>query len=232
MTTLVSMSRSNWVGFIVAIILLAIFSYAKYKYKGLINFSLLFVSLLLASFVLIVVLVKFPYPKAIGGFTTGDLLTERASEIKNEAGVSSRWNLLPELTKEIKSSLFLGKGFGSTVTYVSNDPRVRNNNKDGVYTTFAFEWGWLDVFLKLGFLGVLSYFLFLVIIIIKTSKDLLILKSKDRDVIIALLISIVSLSAINFFSPYLNHPLGIGMILFSIFIIDSLLKQTSDTREY
>ncbi len=228
MTTLVSMSRSNWVGFIVAIVLLAIFSYTRYKYKGFINFSLLFLSLLIISFVLIVVLVKFPYPKAIGGFTTGDLLTERASEIKNEAGVSSRWNLLPELSKKIKSSPFLGRGFGSTVTYVSNDPRVRNNNKDGIYTTFAFEWGWLDIFLKLEFLGVLSYFSFLIIVIIKTFKNLLFLKHADRDIITTLLISVISLSAINFFSPYLNHPLGIGMILFSIFIIDSLLKQARD----
>jgi O-antigen ligase len=222
MTSLVSMSRSNWVGFIISLGLIFIYSAWRFKLKGVITFSVLSATLFALSFVLVVGLVKFPYPKAIGGFATGDLFAERASEIKNEAGISSRWNLLPELSKEIKSSPLLGQGFGSTVTYISNDPRVRNNNIDGVYTTFAFEWGWLDTWLKMGILGFLSYILFLFVLINKLIKKSIAKNYNNNIILIAIAIILIALSAINFFSPYLNHPLGIGLILYSAFLMESL----------
>ncbi len=224
MTSLVSMSRSNWVGFIISLGLIFVYSAWQFKLKGVVIFSVLSVTLFALSFILVVGLVKFPYPKAIGGFATGDLFAERASEIKNEAGVSSRWNLLPELSKEIKLSPLLGRGFGSTVTYISNDPRVRNNNIDGIYTTFAFEWGWLDTWLKMGILGFLAYVIFLFVLIKRLIKES-IAKHYNKNILIALAIILISLSAINFFSPYLNHPLGIGLILYSIFLAESLFLQ-------
>lgn len=220
-TTLVSMSRSNWVGFLISMGLISLYSIWKFKLKGLLSFLSLLFLLSVFSFILVIGLVKFPYPKAISGFQTGDLLTKRASAIKNEAGVSSRWNLLPKLSKEIKSSPLLGSGFGSTVTYISNDPRVRENNVDGIYTTFAFEWGWLDIWLKMGILGFLAYVLFIFVLIVAIIKAI---KKQHyyQDVFISMAIILVSLSVINFFSPYLNHPLGIGLILYLIFSVESL----------
>ncbi len=221
-SSLVSMSRSNWVGFLLAIILIFVYSIWRFKSKGMASVFLLFVVVLVLSFIFVIGLVKFPYPKAIGGFQTGDLFSERASEIKNEAGVSSRWNLLPELVKEIKSSPLLGHGFGTTVTYISNDPRIRNNNPDGAYTTFAFEWGWLDAWLKMGFFGFLAYVIFLTAIVIKLIKKSIFSQYPNQDIFASLAIVLIALSAVNFFSPYLNHPLGIGLILYSLFFLESL----------
>ncbi len=218
MTSLVSMSRSNWLGFVIAIFLVFIYSWWRFKSKGFISFMSLFLFVSAFSFISVISLVKFPYPKAIGGFDAGNLFTERAKEIKNEAGVSSRWNLLPKLSEEIKLAPLLGKGFGTTVTYISNDPRVRNNNIDGVYTTFAFEWGWLDIWLKLGLFGVLSYIVFLCIIIIEIFKIAVKNKNYNSEIFISFSIILFMLGVINFFSPYLNHPLGIGLILYSLFL--------------
>mgnify|MGYP001282604545 CR=1 FL=1 len=217
MTTIVSLSRSNWVGLIVALGLVFVFAVWQYRLKGLVNFILVTVISLLVSMALIVLLVKFPYPKPIGGFATADLIGNRATEVKTEAGVSSRWNLLPELWDEISDQPLLGKGYGTTVTYISNDPRVREKSLDGEYTTYAFEWGWLDTWLKIGLFGVVSYIVFLIYLCL--DSFFLFLKNKKNIAPIILLTSIVLVSAINFFSPYLNHPIGIGTILVLMFLL-------------
>jgi len=51
----------------------------------------------------------------------------------------------------------LAYGFGKELTYQSNDPRVLQNHPDGLYTTYAFEWGYLDIALKIGVVGLLVY---------------------------------------------------------------------------
>ena len=53
----------------------------------------------------------------------------------------------------------MGRGFGATVTYQTRDPRILADNGSGEYTTYAFEWGWLDIWLKLGIFGLAAYFL-------------------------------------------------------------------------
>ncbi|PIR92278.1 hypothetical protein COU01_02675, partial [Candidatus Falkowbacteria bacterium CG10_big_fil_rev_8_21_14_0_10_44_15] len=46
------------------------------------------------SIALVFGIVKFPYPQPTAAFDLS-LLSERAGKISGEAGVSSRWNLLP-----------------------------------------------------------------------------------------------------------------------------------------
>ena len=222
-TSLISMSRSNWVGFIISGILILIYSFWRYKIKGLISYLSLFFVLLGSSYLLMIGLVNFPYPKIENNVQTAEIFSERVSEMKNEAGVSSRWNLLPKLKDGIKASLIIGSGFGSTITYVSDDPRVRSDNRDGVYTTFALEWGWLDVWYKLGILGFIFYLYFLIVVIVGAFKESLKADSLKRNFIIAIIVSVIALAAINFFSPYLNHPLGIGLILYLLFLLEMII---------
>ena len=145
----------------------------------------------------------------MGGFTATALLSERVSQITGEAGVSSRWALLPELWDKIKQAPILGQGFGSIITYQSSDPRVLQSSPTGEYTTYAFEWGWLDIWLKLGLFGLIAYLSLVGKIIVDG-----IFRNKAKDKIIyGLTIGIAVISAVSIFSPYMNHPLGIGYLI-------------------
>jgi hypothetical protein len=229
--TIISMSRTNWVGLLAAIFLIVAFFAWKSQVRGLVIFLSTVATVSIISLVSIYMIVKFPYPRPIGGFETQEILTDRASDLKNEAGVSSRWNLLPELFSEIKNDPIKGSGFGSTVTYISNDPRVRNSSVDGVYTTYAFEWGWLDIWLKLGLFGVISFLVFLGALLIQLGKNILTAKNNPQNIFFILFISIIAISIINFFSPYLNHPLGIGVIIFTIAIYEGFLISQIDSKK-
>ncbi|MBU1421187.1 O-antigen ligase family protein [Patescibacteria group bacterium] len=227
-TILISFSRSFWAGLIVGLMLYGCIIIWLYGWKKLIqNFSILLVTGIL-SIGLIAAIVKFPYPDPLGGFNTAELLSERASNISDEAAVSSRWNLLPKLWSKIKSAPILGSGFGTTITYKSSDPRVLSSTVDGEYMTYAFEWGWLDIWLKLGFFGMLAYFVLIGKIIytgfkvmqkVKIRQNLLQFATADYDEVskniidLGLVVGLVVVAVVSIFSPYLNHPLGIGYVL-------------------
>ena len=135
-------------------------------------------------------------------------LFDRAN-ITTEAAAYSRWNLLPVITKQIMISPIIGQGFGATVTYQSADPRVLAKDPSGTYETYAFEWGWLDLWLKLGLWGMLIYLAWLLAVI----RDLL--KTKKIEAT-WLALSLVALMVVHFFTPYLNHPLGLIIMIISV----------------
>jgi O-antigen ligase len=127
----------------------------------------------------------------------------------SEAAVRSRWDLLPPLGKAIVKHPIIGSGFGTTVTYKSSDPRAVQLSPDGQFTTYAFEWGYLDILLKIGLAGLVVYLLLIVKIWRSGWRS-----GRSGDFMpLGLLLGISALLATNFFSPYLNHPLGIGYIL-------------------
>jgi O-antigen ligase len=214
--SLTSLSRSNWIG--LAFGQLAVFAVYFLRSKNLKAFFWP-AACFFASFVLAVLLVgatvKFPFPAAMSNFNPSDL-AERAGETASEAGVASRWSLLPKLFEKIKAAPVLGGGFGSTVTYRSSDPRVLAANPSGEYTTYAFEWGWLDIWLKTGLFGALAYAALLFVIASAGIDSYL--KAKAAPSFAGLVkifgsVGLAVLSAVSFFSPYLNHPLGIGIIM-------------------
>jgi len=209
---LLSFSRSFWVG--LAVGLFACF-WAALKIFGTNTGSktfLLVPAAAIISAILIIGIVKFPYPKPLGGFDAASLFSDRVSQT-DEAAISSRWQLLPPLQTAIKQNFILGQGFGANITYESKDPRVLETNADGQYTTYAFEWGWLDIWLKLGIFGLISYLALMGKIIydgLKTKKSLS----------SGLAIGLIVLAAVSFFSPYTNHPLGIGYLIIAGVIIN------------
>jgi len=216
---IISFSRSFWVGCFLGFLFFIFLIYINYGFKKAVINSGLMAGIMIFSLVLITVVVKIPIGGDSAQFNTTSTLKNRAKNVKNEAAVSSRWNLLPKLWDKIEKNPIMGGGFGATVTYQSNDPRVLETNPDGQYTTYAFEWGWLDIWLKLGFLG----FLFYIAIILKLIMLSLNKKSiRKTPMISSLIIGVFIITIINFFTPYLNHPLGIGYLIFSIALIDKL----------
>lgn len=218
---IISLSRSFWFGLIISWLAFIFVSrkYLKFNWRSLAKTTGLMIIGGFLSLLILFVAVKFPWPNPQTDISAS-LLTDRASALTGEAGASSRWALLPELTKKIMQNPILGKGFGTTVTYHSSDPRILEFNASGEYTTYSFEWGWLDIWLKMGIGGLIAYLWLLLDI----GKKLLVIHSY---LTFALLIGIISIITVNIFTPYLNHPLGIGLIIFTYLIIrqeDTLAK--------
>ena len=216
-TVLISLSRSFWAGALAVLPLLIVFviidrvSFAKFAYRSLIGF-------LAAVFALglIFIVVNFPIPEPTGG-SLGSLISER-SNISDEAAASSRWNLLPALWQGIESQPVLGSGFGATITYKTMDPRILEENPTGMYTTYAFEWGLLDIWYKIGIIGMFSYFAVLLSLAYAGIKTHL---TKRRPIMpLALVAGLIILFVANFFTPYLNHPLGIMYIILTTVYLD------------
>lgn len=211
---LISLSRSFWVGIIVAAIpfIVLIIRLLKPSVKNFASGAGLAVaSGVVATFILAVVTL-FPFPYRLGSLNDLTwLFSSRANDL-GDVAISSRWNLLPEMWEEIKIAPFLGSGFGEEVTFKTDDPRARVISPDGTWTTYAFEWGWLDLWLKMGILGPLAFlWLFFGLL-----KGLLNDKSRPAWLTIGLVSGLFMLYATHVFSPYLNHPLGLGFLLFLV----------------
>jgi hypothetical protein len=205
-TLIISFSRSFWIGAAVGLILYFWVLLRNRGWQRMLHVSLLLIASLILGIGLIFGVARFPIPKPSVDFDIAQALTDRAGKTSNEAAISSRYSLLPLLWKEITNSPVLGEGFGTTITYNASDPRILAQNSQGTYTTYAFEWGWLDIWLKIGFLGLLAYLL----LFGKIIKDAI---KKDTWLAWGLGSGLLIIAAVSFFSPYTNHPLGIGYLL-------------------
>ncbi len=186
---LISFSRSFWIGLMVAFFFVGIIVLRRKTWSVLPKIALSAAGGLLIVFALFM----FPFPPSAGSL--GDVILARADA--GESAAQSRWELLPVLNAEIAGSPLIGYGFGKTATYRSSDPRVVAAT-GGEYTTYAFEWGWHDMALKIGLLGVIAY--------LWAIASLLRRLGPERR---AWQIAILTLGTIHIFTPYLNHPLGI-----------------------
>lgn len=211
----ISFSRSFWLAGAVTLFCYCIILFFKKNIKQLsINILLIF-SVFIASIFLFAGIVKFPLPIKSQPISLTSIVEKRGAEISGDAAVGSRWNLLGPLWDKIKKRPILGSGFGETVTYKTKDPRALENNPDGFYTTYAFEWGYFDFWLKMGIFGVLAY-LYLIFKIFKLGW-----KNRSNDYIFGGLSALAVLIIVHFFTPYLNHPLGIAYIILTSAMIDN-----------
>lgn len=212
---IISLSRSFWVG-----IVAGAFAFVALKivdgWPGAKVTGKAFASTVVATVgagVLLVAIVLFPLPYRVGrvGDLTG-LVTSRTTDISDVA-ISSRWNLLPPLMAQIKEHVALGSGFGQEITFKTDDPRARAINPDGTWTTYALEWGWLELWLKMGLLGPMA-FAFLFVGLVRGLWSTMC--TSQSWLAVALISSLAMLYATHTFSPYLNHPIGLGLLLFAV----------------
>ncbi|MFH0779535.1 MAG: O-antigen ligase family protein [Parcubacteria group bacterium] len=226
---LISLSRSFWLAMFVSILLLLAFAIFKEKISAkdflIAVFRLIFIGVM--GYGLIACVVNFPYPNLGRVVDPSQMLLGRAS---GDAAVSSRWSELPNLLKAIAKHPLVGSGWGATVTYVSQDPRIKNIlNPTGAYTTYAFEWGYLDIILKIGLIGLAAY----LAVIWSIFADLKNIWKQNEDrffraLLLGFAFALIALLVTHAFSPYLNHPLGIGfIILLFIYIRTYSTRQTA-----
>jgi len=204
---LTSLSRSFWFGLGISLVFVTflIIFFIRPKIKNIFKALLSLICVLLATLIILFITLEFPVPKPLFSFNAS-VLSERASEA--DPASDSRWALLPVMNNEILKQPILGFGLGKTLTYKSSDPRVVKSSIDGTYTTNAFEWGWLDLWLKLGALGIIAY-LWLLLAICKSA----VVKIKANPYqALASIASILALVGLNVFTPYLNHPLGFAYL--------------------
>ncbi|MFH1890371.1 MAG: O-antigen ligase family protein [Candidatus Kuenenbacteria bacterium] len=263
---IISFSRSFWIGlagglcvyFLYKIYELRITNY-KLQFRELTKQILKLLTIAIISVGIIFAIINLP-PK-ISGESFASLISKRTTQI--EAAGSSRINMLKPLLKSIAKHPIIGSGFGTTVTYRSVDPRIltATAGASGEYTTYAFEWAYLDLLLKVGLAGLIVYFLLIFKILQRiwqqvkkfcsvrvswprycggrdsdamknvgvlwretpTGQNLTIKQSNNgamaNSFFVGLMLALLSLLIVNIFTPYLNHPLGIGVvILISVFV--------------
>jgi len=213
---ILSMSRSFWLAVLIILALGLLAWLIFYGWRKTAAKIFLISSTALASILFILLIVLFPIPKP--GVFSADSFMNRISLNSNEAAVASRWSLLPVMWREIKTSPWLGFGYGKTITYKSSDPRVLQTNPSGEYTTYAFEWGYLALWLKFGFFGLFSY---LALMLMAIYRGLLKWR-QGNDLAGVLALGLLVLVLTNFFTPYLDHPLGIGYLLAALVLIEGL----------
>lgn len=221
----ISFSRSFWLGLFLAIFCwLALFIGRNYFKVFSLHFKkiiLVFLFGIFGSIGLIFITVNFPYP-AGGATEFSQLLFTRFTKGLGEAAAGSRLQMLKPLKNSISESWIIGQGFGKTISYYSADPRIIAGSPGGtgLYETYALEWGYLDIWLKLGLIGSLIYLLVLVRFWYGVWKKAL---GKQDLFLLSLAISLAALYFLNITTPYLNHPLGIGYVLLVLVLTNSYL---------
>lgn len=205
---LLSLSRSFWLGALVALAfmmpvlarlrLLTADSLKALLLRGAGVFAV--AGAILAALILFPAPERLSDPSRFGAF--GSRLTFE------DAAVSSRWNMLEPIAERIKKSPFLGSGFGTAVTYVSDDPRVHDLYPGGLITTTAIEWQYLALWMKGGVFALFAFVWLWWRIGLFGWKALQ--SSAGDDVLVAagLLSAFLAFILLNVFTPYLNHPLG------------------------
>lgn len=205
-------SRSFWLGLIVASAALGMMMIAERtslkeitKVKTVGTVSL--VVALLSLWMLVVVPVPGRPDLTNSPYYKGD------SDDTRELAVSSRWNLLGPMMTEIGKNPLWGSGFGTPVTFISDDPRIRAMNGTGEWTTYRFEWGYQDIWLKMGIPGLLAFGFYL-FTVLRAGYRSFIDKEETRWLTLSLTSGIIALFVAHIFSPYLNHPIGLGFMVF------------------
>lgn len=225
---IISLSRSFWIGLIaggLAFVAL-IFSQRWWTLREAGRFVPVKILIILTSISILWITISFPVPPPANVAVFGSILKERTTDVDDSA-ISSRWNLLPEMLSVMKQSPILGSGFGTQVAFESDDPRVRAIYPDGKWRTYSFEWGWLDAWLKMGILGPIS----LLWIGWTMARGLYNNMLKENGWIsLGLLCSLVALYATHVFSPYLNHPIGLGFLVFIVPFLEIKAPQVHAIR--
>ncbi|MFH1767079.1 MAG: O-antigen ligase family protein [Patescibacteria group bacterium] len=226
-----SMSRSFLLslGIVCLVIFILAFFFGK---RPLVNISKRSVTAVIIgglSLLVSILTVVFPLPN--NPDITDAAFYSTSEDNDRDLAISSRWSLLGPMMDMIYERPVLGSGFGTEVTYVTDDPRIRDLIPDGILTTYRFEWGYQDIWLKMGILGLAAFAFYAVSLfwgIRYTAKQ-----HGHAWIVVGLGLGVMALYITHIFSPYLNHPIGLAYMLFIIPFIDweGMIKPRKGLRE-
>lgn len=212
-TVALSFSRTLWIATFVGVMLFGFLLALRRETRSMIP------RFLLVCVVVVSLGAALPFLVTRGA---GGLAFQRATTVTGEPAADSRLNLLKVMWPAIQEHVVLGWGFGKSLTYETRDPRLLAYFPDGRYTTTAFEWGWLDFWLKLGLVGLLTMLFWVASLFFGTTQ--LFRVSDEMAWPAAFAASTAAIAVAHIFSPWLNHPLGLGYLLLVSAIIDRLQR--------
>ena len=205
-------SRSFWFGLIAAsVVFVAAVLWNRTSIREVLRMKSIGAISLCVALLSLWVLVVLPIPSR-PDLTNSPYYKGQDDDTRNLA-VSSRWNLLCPMMTAIGQDPLWGSGFGTPVTFISDDPRLRAINGTGEWTTYRFEWGFQDIWLKMGIPGLLAFGFYLVTIL-RAGYRAVVDREETRWLSIGLACGVIALYVAHVFSPYLNHPLGLGFMIF------------------
>ena len=220
---LASLSRSFWVGALAGGIVLLGWFVLKGRMRPFFNRLFTFVTLGVASVAWLYVLVALPI-QGLQRASLGTLFSQRATKTSDIA-IDSRKQLLPPLLSAFGEAPIQGHGLGKNVRYRTQDPKYIESHNTDLVSTYAFEWGWIDVLVKFGVVGTAMLLLVLILCVRELWKAAII--DTDRSWIYAAgMASVAALSVTHFFSPYLNHPIGWMTVAFLFAFIPAQCQAT------
>ncbi len=214
-TIILALSRSFWVGLVPTVLFLLILLWRQlrptlkqsFKFVG----SALSVGIVSIFLIALVILCSVP-SQDLTGSDLALTLKERTTD-SDDVAISSRWKLLTPMVNKIFERPLTGHGFGASVTFVTDDPRVREIHPDGTWTTSSMEWGWFELWIKMGILGPAAF----LYAAWELLKRLWAYRWTEQAWLgFGLMSGLVFIFATHFFSPYLNHPIGLGYLLFLV----------------
>ncbi len=196
--TVISLSRSFWLGGAVAVIGLTIWAWRRQGWKILWT-GLLMAGVATGIWLMLSWSINWPYVIApTGQSTSPNPIAARFDAPGSAQAADARRLQLQPLWQAILHQPVVGHGFGASLTYYNPDPRIQ-----ALHSTHTFELGYLDQWFKMGLVGLLL----LAWLLGRTLRKLAGTKWWELTVGTVLAIGIV-----HIFSPYLNHPLGLGWI--------------------
>ncbi len=222
-----SFSRSLWVGvFVFVCATLLLFFVLLPSKRKIVRYAGIIAAGAGFGYAALVGVISLP---PSGGGDISRALDERVAV--SGPGGTSRINQLKPLLSNIRRHPILGSGFGTAIEYQSTDPRIvaQTPGQSGVYKTTAFEWGWLDIWLDMGLVGVGTIGVILWYIAGTAYISLARKGSIFEGAGIAGMAA--ALAGIHVFTPYINHPLGIGIILLLVFLVARFNMLADGKRE-
>jgi hypothetical protein len=187
----ISLSRSFWLG--AAVGLCAVISYLWWHRKDVRPFLKRAVIAVGLGYFLFSWAGNFPNP--IPWLANRHPLSARISNVGSNQAAEARLNQIKPLVTAIERHPVWGRGFGTTVTFFSPDPRT-----NGYRTASAFELGYLDWWLDMGMVGMVILGGWLITLLRKKSSHQYLVPS------------VIALFAVHLTTLYLNHPIGIGWL--------------------
>ena len=225
---LVSMSRSFWVAlsfialFMIALIVMNV------GWKRFLHRLPDIITLKIGALALLWVIIAIPIYQSTNLSFFSDMFAGRASGVSDVA-IDSRQQLLQPMWEAIMDAPMTGHGLGKTVEYETSDPRYIDEHGTTTVATYAFEWGWLDIWIKFGILGVFMT-LWLGWLLLGDLWRMIKIEQTRAWIYVTLLLSIIGLFIVHIFTPYLNHPLGWGMIAIAVALIPFENKQLQEVH--